>query len=121
MPGFWVDGCISVYGNDEGMEQEIPAAEGSANRHINRIGTGGVKTGLQYSQARPDLGPFHLLKIVLDNELSSKEYVICDEDTVPLILDFPIHLAKRIEVLFSLREGEMSIGLSEIMLIREEG
>lgn len=118
--GFLVDGCISVYGNDEGMEQEIPAAEGSVTViltasepvELNRIAVFPGQAGF---------GAISSLKIVLDNELSSKEYVICDEDTVPLILDFPAHSAKRIEVLFSLREGEMSIGLSEIMLIREEG
>ena len=103
-----------------GWNRKVPAAEGSVTViltasepvELNRIAVFPGQAGF---------GAISSLKIVLDNELSSKEYVICDEDTVPLILDFPIHLAKRIEVLFSLREGEMSIGLSEIMLIREEG
>lgn len=118
--GLLVDGFISAYRCDDGREQEIPAADGvvsviltaSEPVEINRLAVFPGQAGFSTLSS---------LKIVLDNELSSEEYVICDEGKDPLILDFPAYSVKRIEVLFSLREGKADIVLSEIMLLKENG
>ncbi|WP_455619774.1 glycoside hydrolase family 43 protein [Eisenbergiella sp.] len=114
--GLLVDGFISAYGSDDGMEQEIPAVDGAASViltasepvEINRLAVFPGQAGFSSLSS---------LEIVLDNEILSKEYVICDEESNTLILDFPTYTAKKIEILFRLREGEANMGISEIMLI----
>ena len=117
--GLLVDGLISVYGSEEGREQELPAAEGKASViltasepvEVNRIAVFPGRDGFR---------SLSYLQLLLDGEVSSGEYVIHDAGQEPLVLDFPTNTIKRMEVLFGLREGEGSIRLSEIMLIRAD-
>ena len=60
---------------------------------------------------------FRTVRLCFDGRLYSKEYQFNDDEVSPLILGFDNKKVKSIELIFTLKEGVKSSGLSEIRVL----
>ena len=100
------DGEIALEKDENGYLKVVLEAENSIPIH-----------GVAIYPGADRMKDFRTVRLCFDGRLYSKEYQFNDDEVSPLILGFDNKKVKSIELIFTLKEGVKSSGLSEIRVL----
>ena len=109
------DGFVTIYKKQK--DGEI-ALEKDENGYLKVVLENSIPIhGVAIYPGADRMKDFRTVRLCFDGRLYSKEYQFNDDEVSPLILGFDNKKVKSIELIFTLKEGVKSSGLSEIRVL----
>jgi len=113
------DGFYSIYRKHNNLDAAIPV-EGNLARVILKADEETKICGVAIYPGQSGWERVKSIRLVLNDEVSSQEYQIKEEEAVPLILSFDSVSVSVLDILYITEEGTETIKLSEIMILMEK-
>lgn len=112
------DGFISTYRRQAERDAVLEADENGCVRALLEADEAAALSGAAVYPAAGCLEDCKSVRLCLDGISYSEEYLIGEDAASPLLLSFDTRMAKRVEVILTLKEGITSTRLSEIALLQ---